>query len=152
MSRQVLHRRMRMHFLLLQVPLAPRARSSSETSTRLDKEAEKESSDEADGKSPPDTARKGKPADGKENSKVEDWICLRPFLWVLSALRSTARILGAGRCWVLGATTGPPGSRKPAAVCVLPLAELRVRLVQLVSLEAHQECIPLRRGGGLGQP
>ncbi|XP_058516694.1 protein transport protein Sec16B isoform X3 [Ochotona princeps] len=52
-----------------QVPLAPRARTSSETSTRLVKEAEEESSDEADGKSPPDTARKGKPADRKENGK-----------------------------------------------------------------------------------
>lgn len=59
-------------FILSQAPLTPGARRFSEDSTVSAKEDEGGSSDGSDEPSHQDASQRGKPGDGKENTKVED--------------------------------------------------------------------------------
>lgn len=129
-------------FVLSQAPQAPRARRFSEGSTISAKKDEEASSDEEDEPSHQDASQRGKPGDRKENTKVEDlFFSVTPFhpcfkQWV----RVRSPIPPPSHVWLAPLTIGERGLNNSPCP-----SELWIWLVQLVSIKACQQCVPLWR-------
>ncbi|TKC40228.1 hypothetical protein EI555_003250, partial [Monodon monoceros] len=109
----------------LNVPLIPRARNISESSTVSVKEDDGESSDEAEKKkSSENTAQRGKLGDAKENTKVEGFFCSQMAeqswesgLWEKQPCRpqnSPSSLQGSGFGWLSWFRPKPAGDAPPS--------------------------------------
>lgn len=134
-------------FISSQAPPAPRARRFSEDSTVSAKEDEGGSSDGADEPSHQDASQRGKPGDGKAATKVEDlFFSVFPSFIPVSNSGSESKAPPPPTL-MPGWTALTVGERKKSSglnnsPCP---SELWIWLVQLVSIKACQQRIPLWR-------